>query len=138
MPLTRVLRLRGGAVSLRRESQKAERRLDKLQTARRNGIPAQPTQPEPARTEPKIEHAVALIEDTNRVASTAEANGQTWTQAYDQRQRDLRIAASLKRAEARVAAQANITTPASAQMDRSHTGITRPAPPTAQQPCAAR
>jgi hypothetical protein len=31
----------------------------------------------------------------------------TWTQAYEQRQRDNRIAASLKRAEARVAAQAN-------------------------------
>jgi hypothetical protein len=32
----------------------------------------------------------------------------TWTQAYEQRQRDLRIAASLKRAEARAAAQANV------------------------------
>jgi hypothetical protein len=31
----------------------------------------------------------------------------TWTQAYEQRQRDARLAASLKRAEARVAAQGN-------------------------------
>ena len=46
MPLTRILRLRGGAVSLSRESHKAQRRLDKLQTARRAGIPAE-TQPNP-------------------------------------------------------------------------------------------
>ncbi|MEA2774579.1 MAG: hypothetical protein QOD93_7541, partial [Acetobacteraceae bacterium] len=31
----------------------------------------------------------------------------TWTQAYEQRQRDARIAASLKRAELRIAAQAS-------------------------------
>src|SRR5271170_8050747 len=54
MPLTRTLRLRGSAVSLSRESHKAQRRLDKLQTARRAGIPAA-TQPEPAQPEPKIE-----------------------------------------------------------------------------------
>jgi hypothetical protein len=52
MPLTKILRLRGGAVSLSRESHKAQRRLDQLQKARRAGVPAQPAkiQPEP---EPK-------------------------------------------------------------------------------------
>src|SRR5450432_500858 len=44
LPITRVLRLRGSAVSLSRESHKAERRLDQLQKARRQGIPAQPAE----------------------------------------------------------------------------------------------
>jgi hypothetical protein len=109
MPLTKILRLRGGAVSLSRESFKAQRRLDQLQRARREGIPAQPdeTQPEPAQPEPKIERAIDLIEDTRAIAVAAKAQGLTWTQSYEQRQRDQRIAAGLKRAEARVAAQAN-------------------------------
>jgi len=112
MPLARVMRLRGSAVSLSRESHKAERRLQQLQKARREGSPAQPAetqsqpvQPEPA--QPKTENAVALIHDTRKVAAAAKANGQTWTQAYEARQRDLRIAASLKRAEAKAAAQPN-------------------------------
>ena len=106
MPLTKILRLRGSAVSLSRESHKAQRRLDQLQKARRQGIPAQSaeTQPQP---EPKIEKALDLIKDTRTVTVAAKAQGVTWTQAYEQRQRDNRIAASLKRAEARVAAQAN-------------------------------
>ena len=106
MPLTRSLRLRGSAVSLSRESHKAQRRLDKLQIARRQGIPAE-TRPEPTQPEPKIERALDLIEDTRKIAVAAKTKGLTWTQAYEQRQRDTRIAASLKRAEARVAAQAN-------------------------------
>jgi hypothetical protein len=106
MPLTRTLRLRGSAVSLSRESHKAQRRLDKLQAARRAGIPAK-IQPEPAQPERRIEKARDLIEDTRSVAVAAKTEGLTWTQAYEQRQRDARLAASLKRAEARLAAQAN-------------------------------
>ena len=87
MPLTRILRLRGSAVSLSRESHKAQRRLDQLQNARRDGIPAE-TQPEPAQPEPKIEKALDLIEDTRKIAAAAKAQGLTWTQAYEQRQRD--------------------------------------------------
>jgi hypothetical protein len=107
MPLTKILRLRGSAVSLSRESHRAQRRLDQLQKASREGISAA-TQPEPAEPEPKIEKALALIEDTRTITVAAKTQGLTWTQAYEQRQRDLRIAASLKRAEARVAAQANV------------------------------
>jgi hypothetical protein len=107
MPLTRKLRLRGSAVSLSRESHKAQRRLDKLQAARRQGIPAE-TQPEPAQPEPKIEKALDLIETTRTIAGVAKTKGVSWTQAYEQRQRDNRIAASQKRAEARLAAQANV------------------------------
>jgi hypothetical protein len=110
MPLTRVLRLRGSAVSLSRESQKADHRLDQLQQARRQGIPAE-VQPDAAQAEPKIEKALELIRDTRSVTSAAKASGQTWTQAYEQRQRDARIAASLKRAEVRIAAQAGTAIP---------------------------
>jgi hypothetical protein len=106
LPMTRTLRLRGSAVSLSRESHKAQRRLDKLQAARRAGIPAA-TQPESAQPEAKIEKALDLIQDTRTVTVAAKAQGLTWTQAYEQRQRAARIAAGLKRAEARVAAQAN-------------------------------
>jgi hypothetical protein len=106
MPLTRVLRLRGSAVSLNREATKAQRRLDQLQQARREAKPIQP-EPQPVQSEAKIEKALNLIEQTRTVAAAAEANGLTWTQSYEARQRDQRIAASLKRAEARVAAQAS-------------------------------
>ena len=70
MPLTRTLRLRGGAVSLSRESHKAQRRLDKLQAARRAGIRAE-TQPEPPQPEPKIEKALDLIDTTRKIAAAA-------------------------------------------------------------------
>jgi hypothetical protein len=123
LPITRILRLRGSAVSLSRESQKAERRLDQLQNARRQGIRAQPadTRPEPAQPEPKIEKALDLIEDTNKIIVAAKANGLTWTQAYEQRQRDTRIAASLKRAEARIAAQAIAAAPGTLPDQHSRT-----------------
>ncbi len=107
MPLTRTLRLRGGAVSLSRESHKAQRRLDKLQTTRRAGIPAE-TETKPAHPEPKIERSVELIGNTRKIAAAAKIQGLTWTQAYEQRQRDARITASQKRAEARIAAQVNV------------------------------
>jgi hypothetical protein len=109
MSLTRILRLRGSAVTLSRESDKARRRLDQLQNARQQGAAAE-TQPASAQPEPKIEKALDLIQDTAELADAAQASGQTWTQAYENRQRDQRIAASLQRAEARAAAQANAAT----------------------------
>jgi hypothetical protein len=107
--LTRILRLRGGAVSLSRESTKAERRLGQLQKARQQAIQAQSAeiQPEPAQPEPKIEKALVLIQDTADIAVAAKDKNLTWTQAYEQRQRDTRIAASLERARIRVSTQAN-------------------------------
>jgi hypothetical protein len=105
MSLTRILRLRGSAVSLSRESAKAERRLGQLQKAK----PAE-IQPEPAQPEPKIEKAVTLIQATGKIAEAAKANNLTWTQAYEQRQRDTRLAASLQKAQARMTAQANAVT----------------------------
>jgi hypothetical protein len=110
LPITRILRLRGSAVSLSRESREAERRLDQLQKARRQGVPAQPAEIR-AEPEPKAEKPLEVTRDTRKVTVAAKASGQTWTQAYQQRQREARIAASLKRAEARLAAQTNTATP---------------------------
>jgi hypothetical protein len=109
MPLTRILRLRGSAVSLSRESHKAQRRLDQLQNAPRTGSPAK-TETPPPQTPPKIEKALDLIEETRQVAAVAKATGQTWTQAYQQRQRANGIAKNLKKNQARHAAQLDMTT----------------------------
>jgi len=110
MPLTRILRLRGGAVSLSRESHKAQRRLDQLQKAGHAGSPAaiEIQTPQPAQTPPKIEKALDLIQETRQVAAVAKATGQTWTQAYQQRQRTKGTANNLKKNQARHAAQLNI------------------------------
>jgi hypothetical protein len=96
LPLTKILRLRGSAVSLNRESDKAQRRLDQIQQARREAAPAQP-EPQPVQPQPSPEPAPAPIQTTTKL---------TWT-ASDQQAEDLRIAASIKRAEARVAALSN-------------------------------
>jgi hypothetical protein len=89
MPLTRILRLRTGAVSLSREAEKAERRLEKLREARLQNLPEEPEPlPEPVR----IEKTTALIEDNRKVAAYAQAKGLTWTQALKQRQREQRLA----------------------------------------------
>ena len=60
LPLTAKLRLRGSAVSLSRESHRAQRQLDKLQRARREGRTEQPadappqtvSQPQPTEPQP--------------------------------------------------------------------------------------
>ena len=106
MPLARILRLRGSAVSLSRESSKAEHRLGQLQKARPAEIQSEPAQPEP-----KIEKAAALIQDTGKIASAAKAKNLTWTQAYEQRQRDIRIAASVQKAQAKLTSASAVTAP---------------------------
>jgi hypothetical protein len=93
LPLTKILRLRGSAVSLSRESDKAQRRLEHLQQTHRQTEAIRPEAIRPEATRPEAEPPLA--------PASAKL---TWTQAYEQRQRDQRIAASLKRAEARVAA----------------------------------
>lgn len=119
IPLTRILRLRSGAVSLSREAEKARHRLIQAQQARQQGIqPEAP--PEPA---PKIEKAVNLIQDTAEVAASAKASGQSWTQTYENRQRERRIAANLQRTEARIIAQAQ----ANAAVPSHHSQATAPA-----------
>jgi hypothetical protein len=94
LPLTRVLRLRSGAVSLGREAAKAQLRLAQLQKNRQQAAVTVPQE--------TIATAQPATEPENPAA--AKSASLTWTQAYQQRQRDQRIAASVKRAEARVAA----------------------------------
>lgn len=95
LPLTRILRLRGSAVSLSRESHKAQRRLAQLQKSRRDGQPAEPLPPPAA----SAESAMALVQETARVKAAAIASGQTWTQAYKQHQREKRLANRLPKAQ---------------------------------------
>jgi hypothetical protein len=97
MPLTRILRLRSSAVSLSRESHKAQRRLDQLQKARRTGAPSQPASTDAPHSGSTTEKALALIADTREVMQSAKNDAQTWTQAYQQRLRAKRITENLKK-----------------------------------------
>jgi hypothetical protein len=134
MPLTKILRLRGCAVSLSRESHKAERRLDQLQKARCAGIPAQPeatigaAPPATEPSRPQIDKAIALIEATRQAIETAGKSGaQTWTQAYQQRQTAKRIAENLKKNQAAHLAKVNAAasvTQAAAVADRAIFNVT--------------
>lgn len=104
LSLNQQLRLRGCAVSLSRESHKAQRKLDQLQNARRAGVPTQPKEasaanPEPIR--PKIDKALQLIETAREaVAITGKSGGQSWTPGYQQRQAAKRITENLRKNQA--------------------------------------
>ncbi len=111
MPLTRVLRLRSGAVSLAREAQKAERQLEKLQADRMMGIEPAP-EPVPEPEAPKIEKTTALVEDNRKVSAYAKAHGLTWTQAYNARQRDMRLAERQRKQQERAAKAGPLPVPA--------------------------
>ena len=110
LPVTRILRLRGGAVSLSRESAKAQRRLTNCKKTGDKEPIRRRTRPEPAQPSPKTEKPSPSSRTAGPIAAAAKTSGLTWTQTYEQRQRDTRIAASLKRAEARVAMNANPAT----------------------------
>jgi hypothetical protein len=109
IPLNHTLRLRGSAVSLNRAAHKAQRRLDQLRKARHTATPAATNIPEPAvdQPQPKIDKALNLIEVTRDTLTEAKATGQTWTQAFQQRQRAKRIAENLKKNKAIQAQSAN-------------------------------
>jgi hypothetical protein len=96
MAITRILRLRGSAVSLSRESHKAERRLDQIRNPRQDDAP---TDPEPVTPNtPQIDKALDLIADTRAITGVARQTNQTWTQAYRQRQREKSLARRLAKA----------------------------------------
>lgn len=93
LPLTRILRLRSGAVSLSREADKARKALAQMQKNRTQPQPdeAQPAQSQPA--EPKTATPPATTEPAqspNHIPTEAD------------RLQDLRIAESIKRAAARL------------------------------------
>jgi hypothetical protein len=106
LPITRTLRLRSGAVSLSREAGKARKQLSLLQKARQ-----QAQSPEPEQLQPQPQQRPATPPQTP-------AHPPQRTQTEAQRQEDLRIAASLKRAEARIAALATATNPPAQQHPR--------------------
>jgi hypothetical protein len=89
MSLTKILRLRGSAVSLSRESHKAERRLDQLRSARNAGHP-EPREIET--TPPRIEKAIALIE-----ATRPQTPAPVWLKSHQQRDAAHRITENLKK-----------------------------------------
>lgn len=104
LPLTRALRLCSVGVSLNREAAKAERRLSQLQKARRQPVNATETRenpPQTARVEPTGRSVPAATKDHGAVSAMAKTKKLTWTQAYEQRQRDRRLAANAQKAAAR-------------------------------------
>jgi hypothetical protein len=118
MPLNKILRLRSGAVSLSRESHKAERRLEQRQQARHDGIQAEPIGAAPVEpVRPQIDKAIALIETTRQEIQTGSPNTvPIWSKAYRQQQAARRITENLKKNQAAYAATVGAT--AAAQPDR--------------------
>jgi len=110
LSLNKVLRLRGSAVSLSRESHKARRELARLQRVRLNGVTPQAAEaaaPEP--TAPKVDDAVALIEEVREAIQTVrKSGGQSWSQSFQKRQTAKRIADTLKKKQAEYAASAGV------------------------------
>jgi hypothetical protein len=129
LPLNKVVRLRGSAVSLSRESHKARRRLDLLQRARLAGTTTQPAEaptegpaPQPA---PIVEKAPLENAPTEKTLDPVDAarqalniakhtGGANWQEAYQKRQIADRIAENLKKNRAQ------------------HAILTAPTPPKAQ------
>jgi len=104
LSITRVLRLRGSAVSLNREATKAQRGLDQLQKARRQHMPAQPIQAPPVQAG---QQALGLTNDISDITTAAKAGRPTRTKTEEDRQRDERIAAFMQRPDVKAAVQAN-------------------------------
>jgi len=119
LPLNKILRLRGGAVSLSREAHKSQRKLDQLQRDRRAGIPAQPAENQPEKNQPTIaqsdpaptnrpptDHPLGVLETARAaVKIAAKKGGKSWAQAFQQRQTANRIAENLKKNQALHAGQ---------------------------------
>jgi hypothetical protein len=119
LTLAKILRLRGSAVSLSRESHKSQRRLDQLQRDRRAGtsahpeISAPPPVAEPAR--PQIDKAIALIETTRQITAAKGSDGvKSRAQSFQQRLTASRIASNLKKNQAAHAARSDPSSEAAA------------------------
>ena len=119
-PPAKVLRLRGGAVSLSRESHKAQRRLDQLQNARRKATAAQPaeasaTAAEPAPAGLSAANTSQPVEASSETpAAITPRDARTWTQRYQQRLAARRITENLRKHQPTAAAPQAV--PADAQI----------------------
>ena len=119
-PPAKVLRLRGGAVSLSRESHKAQRRLDQLQNARRKVTAAQPTETTATPAEPApagfaAANASQPVEASSETpAAITPRDAKTWTQRYQQRLAARRITENLRKHQPTAAAPRAV--PADAQI----------------------
>jgi hypothetical protein len=106
LSLNKILRLRGGAVSLSRESHKARRKLDQLQRARHAETMVQPAEApaeaaQPAPAEPKVDSALALIEIAREAIQTVQkTGGKNWSQSFQKRETAKRIVETLKKKQA--------------------------------------
>jgi hypothetical protein len=92
LSINQLCRLRSNAVSLSREAHKAQRKLDQLKRAA--PVAAGPVAPEAALPSETVQQE-APPDQADRMLATTRASrppGQTWTQAYHQRQRDKRLA----------------------------------------------
>lgn len=113
LSLTRVLRLRSGAVSLSRQAQKAQLQLEKLRKTQPQSVESasapQPVTssvwdtvaPQASKQEaqavappeaPLAEKTPAPTEGKGKIAAYARAHGLTFSQAMQQRNRDMRLA----------------------------------------------
>jgi hypothetical protein len=127
LSLNKILRLRGSAVSLSRESHKAQRKLDQLQRAPRTRTMAQPAEapsespaPQPAPARPAVDNAFGVIEAVREAIQTASRTGErNWTQSFQKRQTANRIAENLKKNQARHASLATLVTTPSMQVAAS-------------------
>jgi hypothetical protein len=139
LPLNKVVRLRGSAVSLSRESHKARRRLDQLQRARRAGTTTQPAraptegpapQPAPMVEKAPLENAPPENAPAKKTLDPVDAarqaikiakqtDGANWQEAFQKRQIADRIAENLKKNQAQ------------------HAILTAPTPPKAQAVASA-
>jgi hypothetical protein len=107
LSLTRILRLRGSAVSLSRESAKAQRSLDQLQKARRQTMQGEAVETRPAPPDRKVATTQDPIRNTGDIVIAAKAVHPARTETEEDRQRDKRIAAYMQRPVFQAAIQAN-------------------------------
>jgi hypothetical protein len=86
LSVNQICRLRSNAVSLSREAHKAQRKLDQLQ-----------------KIEPLVEASPPekQVDTSPQATQSSRPAGQTWTQAYHQRQRDKRLADRAQKITAR-------------------------------------
>jgi hypothetical protein len=97
LSLNRKLRLRGSAVSLSRESHKAQRKLDQLQRARRAGTQPQPAEAEAPAPSAPVQTAIETAKNTPKT--------ETWSQSLQKRMTANRQAKKAQKQQARQAAK---------------------------------